>query len=377
MTANVLLLFHCSANTGFAIATLERVFHQAALQVTGDCSRIHYAYSDLAIGFPTQLENHTGSVTTITYAADRQELRRFSSWIREREISHALAFDLPVAVPVVRALRASGVSRVVSYWGASISGIYPWYLRPLRRVQYLLSTNRPDHFVFESEGMRERAVLGAGVPATCTSVCRIGVDSARFHPVPGSTYAHKLFGIPTDRRIVFFSGHMEERKGVHILIDAFARIPTDRRAHLHLLLAGNSVEDEHRLRGRVTDPITSSQITFAGYRNDIAELQQCASLGVIASTGWDSFTVSAVEMAATGLPMVVSDLPGLKETVVPGVTGERVQPGDVDALAQVITSIVFDDERRHRYGSAARQRAIDEFSVDRQIRELAHHLSGR
>jgi glycosyltransferase involved in cell wall biosynthesis len=356
---------------------LERVFHEAARVVAGESSRIHYAYSNLSTGFPKHLLDHAGSVTSVTYSAERSELEKFSAWVRDHQITHTLAFDLPVSVPIAKALRASGVRRIVSYWGASISGIYPWYLRPLRRLQYQLSAHRPDLFVFESEGMRERAVLGAGIPVARTSVCKIGVDCSRFHPVAGAAYAHRVFGIPVDRRIVFFSGHMEERKGVHILIDAFARIPSDLRSGMHLLLAGNTYEDEQRLLSRVVDPTTASQITFAGYRNDIPELQQSATLGVIASTGWDSFTVSAVEMAATGLPLVVSDLAGLKEAVVPEVTGERVTPGDADALAKAIVSIVFDDAKRIRYGTAARARALKEFSADRQIRELVDHLRGR
>ncbi len=376
MPRNVLLLFHCASNTGYAIATLERIFHQAARNVAGEDGAVHYAYSDLAQGRPKHLENERADVIQVKYAASPVELRAFETWVRRRMITHVLAFDLPVDAPVTRTLRSAGVKRIVSYWGASISDTYPWFLRPLRRVQYLLTFSRPDHFVFESRGMRNRAILGAGIPARQTSVCNIGVDCDLFRPSVGSDYAHRQFDIPRHRHIVFFSGHMEERKGVHVLIDAFLSLPSSVRERLHLVLAGNTREDAQRLSLRFGDDKAAAQVTFAGYRNDIPLLQQSASIGVIASTGWDSFTVSAVEMAATGLPLVVSDLPGLQEAVIPGETGLRVPPGDTAALAAAISSLALDHLKRSQYGAAARERAVAQFSAERQIREVTGHLLG-
>lgn len=368
---STLLLFHCASRTGYAIETLERVFDRAARSGLQSGSRVHYAYSSITRGRPLHLDGVDSDITAVSYSQASRSYQAFQDWVAARSITRVLAFDLPVSDSISAALRNAGVRRIVSYWGASISDVYPWYALPFRQLQYRLSVGRPDHFLFESEDMRMRGVSGAGIPIARTSIARIGVDTLRFSPGGDPCYAHSVFGIPHDRRIVFFSGHMEQRKGVHILVSAFARMTSSQRQGLHLLLAGNTTEDAIRLSEPLKESDAVDHVTFAGYRKDIPQLLRSASLGVIASTGWDSFTVSAVEMAATGLPLLVSDLPGLREAVVPGETGDLVPPGDVQALADSIVGLMSNEAKREAYGVAARARVIREFSEDHQVAAIA------
>jgi glycosyltransferase involved in cell wall biosynthesis len=167
---------------------------------------------------------------------------------------------------------------------------------------------------------------------------------------------------------------MEERKGVHILIAAIRDIVMQGYRDVHLLLAGNTADDEARLRSIVSGTVADGHVTFAGYRSDMPAIQQSASLGVIASTGWDSFTMSAAELAACGVPLIVSDLPGLREAVVAGRTGAIVPAGNTRALAQSIVELLNAESIRSAMSLESRRRALSEFSKDRQIRQLAECL---
>lgn len=344
--------------------------------VAGHESRVYYGYSSLDGGLPAHAPIDSSHVVQMPYRSisDRtsQELK---AWIHHRSISRVLAFDLPVRSDIAPLLRSAGVHRLVSYWGASISDVFPWYLRPLRRAQFHTTNARPDHFVFESEGMRERAVLGAGVPRDATSVVYLGVDTERFKPGGDPAYAHRTFGIPDDRKVVFFSGHMEPRKGVDVLIRAVGQLVNTGRSDLHLLLAGDHPEDRKRLSVIAEDCGVEGFLTFAGYRSDIAQIHGSVSLGVIASTGWDSFTMSAVELSASGVPLIVSDLPGLREAVEPDRTGVRVRPGDVTQLAHAIGALLDDPERRLRYSATSREFAVRTRSVEAQSRTIASILA--
>lgn len=371
----VLLLFHCRSNTGYAISSLERAFHLAGAYATGHESRVYYSYSSLELGLPMHANIDTNhAIETSYFAIGSDRARMLSSWVAERAITHALAFDLPIRSEIAPILRRAGVQRLVSYWGASISDVYPWYLRPMRRLQFYAARARPDHFVFESEGMRDRAVLGAGVPYSQTSVVYLGVDTEKFKPGRDSKYAHRVLGIPEDRRLVFFSGHMEPRKGVDVLIRAIGRMVETGRRDVHLLLAGDNPEDRTRLSQIAKDCGVEFYVTFAGYRSDVPSIHGSVDIGVIASTGWDSFTMSAVELSASGIPLVVSDLPGLREAVEPGVTGVRVRPGDVPDLARAISELLDDPERRSQYGRNARDLAVLTRSVESQSRAIASIL---
>jgi glycosyltransferase involved in cell wall biosynthesis len=369
MPCNVLLLFHCGSNTGYAIAPLERAFHRAALALAGDSGTVHYAYRSLERGRPVHLADQRVDVTRVDYLKlSLEESQGFIEWVRERRIDLVLGFDLPVRAAVLDALNEAGGPTVVSYWGAAISDVFPWYLRPLRRLQYLTSRNRPHFFIFESEGMRRGAILGAAIPRDRTAICRLGVDMTKFRrDDTDEDYAYVEFGIPQDRQIVFFSGHMEQRKGVDVLIRAFCRLLTQfGRRDLHLLLLGNQGDDEGRLVAHIPHPALRDHITFGGYRTDIARIHHSVSVGVIPSTGWDSFTMSAVELAASSIPLVVSDLPGLREAVVLGETGLLFPAGDDAALASCIDRLVSDPNLRVSLGAAARLRASEQFSVETQ-----------
>lgn len=373
MSANILLLFHCRTNTGYAIAPLERVFDEAARAAAGPGGRVHYAYRSLDGGHPAHLGDANSDVTAVRYSdGETADGDAFSAWVAARHIDLVFAFDMPLSAPVLRAIHRGGCSRVIAYWGASISDVYPWYLRPIRRIQYHLARCRPVHFVFESGGMREGAVHGAGVPLGDTLVCRLGVNTETFAPNNADRdYVFTQFGIPRDRHVVFFSGHMETRKGVDVLIRAIVELVEQQgRRDVHLLLLGNQPGDVDRLSPLFDRTAALEHISFGGYRTDIPRLHHGVAIGVIASTGWDSFTMSAVELGASGVPLIVSDLPGLREAVIPEVTGLLAPAGDASALARAISRVLDDATLRVRMGAAARERVLAEFSQTTQVRVL-------
>lgn len=378
MDGGILLLFHCRSNTGYAIGSLERVFHGMAKRLVKDEERIFYAYPSLSGGVPAHLPPTFSRLREVDPGTtDVSALRSVTAWVRAHDIRIVHAFDLPIQRPILKALRRGGVRVIISYWGASISSVYPWWLRPARKLQFLTARNRPDHFIFESEGMRLGATYGSMIPRHQSSVCHLGVDETRFHPAESIThYAHDTLGIPRDRRIVFFSGHMEQRKGVHVLVKAMVELAEVRkRSDIHLLVCGNQPGEELAFSSLYTRSIAASYITFGGYRTDMPELHRSAYLGAIASTGWDSYTMSAVEMASSGLPLLVSDLPGLAETVIDGVTGRIFRTGDAGELASHIEHLVDHPDERHRMGVAARERVLGGFTRAHQENRLLSVVS--
>jgi glycosyltransferase involved in cell wall biosynthesis len=82
---------------------------------------------------------------------------------------------------------------------------------------------------------------------------------------------------------------------------------------------------------------------------------------------------------ATATPVVASDIPAYRAVAVPG-TGVLVSPGDAQALAGAIVSVLADDPARERSGAAARE-AAGRYAWPKLARELAayyeHALAGR
>ncbi|MYI06151.1 MAG: glycosyltransferase, partial [Gemmatimonadetes bacterium] len=106
------------------------------------------------------------------------------------------------------------------------------------------------------------------------------------------------------------------------------------------------------------------RVRFAGFvpEDEKAELLARSWVHVLTSPreGWG---IASLEASACGTPSVVSDSPGLRETVRHGETGVIVPHGDVEALAGALAR-VMDPSERDRMGKAAREMAVG-FSWDR------------
>lgn len=376
--SGVLVFFHCPSNTGYAISTLERVFFDVAHRLAGNDEAIHFAYPDLSAGRPTSLPPDFGRVFLFDPRnSDVAQLRSVEEYVRRHDIGIALGFDQPVRQPGYSALRRGGVRSLVSYCGAPMSSLNGRVTLALKRLDVTLARNGPDHFIFESLGMQRTAVRGRGIPRSKTSVTYLGVDPQEFRPPERPDwYAHDTFAIPRERRIVFYSGHMETRKGVHVLVKAVVDLVAGRGVkNIHLLIIGNQAREAAAFDHLYVGTPAESHITFGGYRDDVSRIMPGAYVGAIASTGWDSFTLSAVEMASCGIPLVVSSLPGLDETVDAGETGIVFPVGEHAALADRLLQLVNDPLLRRRMSDASRRRTLSRFTRDRQIDSLASTIS--
>lgn len=140
--------------------------------------------------------------------------------------------------------------------------------------------------------------------------------------------------------------------------------------NLHFVLCGNKGDETEHYAQIYKGTKIEGYIIFAGYRNDIAELMGSSTIGVIAS-GWNSFTMSSVEVAACGLPLIVSDKGGLTATVENGVTGFLFNAGDHAALASYILKIANGGKLHATLSKAARSRALGKYDRQEQISKIA------
>jgi glycosyltransferase involved in cell wall biosynthesis len=99
-----------------------------------------------------------------------------------------------------------------------------------------------------------------------------------------------------------------------------------------------------------------------GERDDVPGLLSDADVFVLASRS-EGLPLSVIEAMAAGLPVVASDVGGLRELVRDGETGVLVPPGDPAALADALRPLLADHELRRRLGSAGRERATALFDL--------------
>ncbi|QSP93679.1 glycosyltransferase family 4 protein [Marinobacter salinisoli] len=367
MTA-ILVLFHCESNPGYAASSHEHTFLDVALKLVGDYSRVHYAYSRLDGGMTPSLPKALTNVIQLdTQWSAPSQLADAEQYIRQHKIKYLLGFDQPVSRPMYQALRRGGVETFVSYWGAPMSSVNTGLKLLLKKLEVSTKKFGPDHYIFQSAGMRDTAVKGRGIPKWKTSIVKTGIDTDKYAPDEHQhDYAHQAFDIPRNRKIIVFSGHMERRKGVHVILQA-AQYLTQKlgRQDVHFLILGNRPGEKERFEEFLTDEKTNDHITFGGYRTDIPKLLKSCTIGMIASVEWDSFPMSSLEMASSGLPLLVSDLPGLNEAVTQQ-TGLRFPVGDYVHAANALNELLNNPDQIKLMGTRGRQRVKKHFSRQSQ-----------
>jgi glycosyltransferase involved in cell wall biosynthesis len=113
--------------------------------------------------------------------------------------------------------------------------------------------------------------------------------------------------------------------------------------------------------------IDALPVTFSGWSDDIAGALRSADVACLPSR-WESCPYSALEAMHVGLPLVGTDIDGLRDLIEPGVTGLLVPPDDAEALAEALDLLSNDADARRRMGEAARERA-SRFTVGRMANQ--------
>lgn len=173
--------------------------------------------------------------------------------------------------------------------------------------------------------------------------------------------------------VVTYSGHLYPWKGVDVLLDALARIPSIRAT----IVGGHEKEpDLGRLQGVAARLGIADRVTFTGLvapgqvpehlRNaDILALPNPRS----AISDHATSPLKLFEYMAAGKAIAASNLPSIGEVLTHDVNALLVTPGDAEALAAAIRRLVGDADLRARLGAAAR-RDVAEYSWDRRAERL-------
>jgi glycosyltransferase involved in cell wall biosynthesis len=193
-----------------------------------------------------------------------------------------------------------------------------------------------------------------------------GVDPEVFRPAVPNPEVRIRYSVPEAMPIVLFVGSMDRAhyfKGVPTLMRALAKTP-----EVAAILVGDGDLRSEYAQLAVTLGL-DARVRFAGRvdSSDLPDLYRAADLLALPSeTRGEAFGVVLLEAMASGRPVIASELPGVRSVVSPGVDGFLFPPGDSDALADCIRSVIhMDPEKRSAMGGAGRCKVEAEYDWER------------
>ncbi|MCU0587172.1 MAG: glycosyltransferase [Syntrophobacteraceae bacterium] len=176
-----------------------------------------------------------------------------------------------------------------------------------------------------------------------------GIDIQRFHPSKRNGFLQDRYGIRSEARLLYV-GRISREKNLQHLERVFHQL-TQTHPGAHLVLVGDGP-----YLGEMRERMKGLPCTFTGYLEgeDLASVYASSDLFLFPSTT-DTFGNVVLEAQASGIPVVVTNLGGPRENLIPGETGLIVDHGDPEAFLSAIRALLDDPVRMKRMGQAARR----------------------
>lgn len=165
----------------------------------------------------------------------------------------------------------------------------------------------------------------------------------------------------SDETVIGTVGRLVAAKDYPTLVESVA-ILLSRGYRLRTEIVGDGPERETILRA-VKAAQVEEHVSLVGYQDNIGEWLSRWTVFVSSSIR-EGQPVALLEAMAHGLPCVATAVGGVPDTIREGAEGLLVPPRRADMLADAIAGLLDDQDRMHALGRAARQRVIDDFSID-------------
>jgi glycosyltransferase involved in cell wall biosynthesis len=158
-------------------------------------------------------------------------------------------------------------------------------------------------------------------------------------------------------------GRLERQKGHDVLLRALAELPGTR-----LVLVGEGGE-RAGLERLAAELGVAERVRFEGWAEQPRLLLQGFDVLALPSR-FEGFPLAVVEAMLAGLPVVASDVGGVREAVLPGETGLLVPPDDAGALAAALRELLADRPRRLALGARGRSLALERYTAAAMARSF-------
>jgi phosphatidylinositol alpha-1,6-mannosyltransferase len=203
------------------------------------------------------------------------------------------------------------------------------------------------------------------------------IDANRFNPmVDGSRVRHHLrIPPPEEGHMVLYVGRLVPHKGVEFLLEAVPGF----KDTAHLVVVGSGPWRE-TLEKRAAMNGISDSVTFAGSvpYEELPAYYRAADVAVLPSISrLEAFGLVGLEAMASERPVVMSDIPGVREVIEDGEHGFHSRPVDPVDIAEKVNALLEDPKLRSEMGERGRKRVLEKFTtevVGKQFRDIYQRI---
>jgi glycosyltransferase involved in cell wall biosynthesis len=279
-------------------------------------------------------------------------------------------------------LRELGVTHVHTHF-AGMAARTAFWVREFFGITYSVTVHANDIFTPNNFEIGLDKILSSA--SAIVAVSDFGADYIREKFSEAAKRVHRVYnGIDVDQfqsarfdqpPLILSIGRLISKKGFDILIDACAILREHGLDFQCEIIGEGPLERE--LQTRIDQHHLADRLTLAGPKARHAITSRLAEATVLTlpcrvgpDGAMDNLPTVIMEAMAAALPVVTTDLGGNPEMVVDGETGFVIAPENTSAIAEATGQFLIDRALARNFGQRGRQRAIDLFSISRNVRAL-------
>jgi len=217
--------------------------------------------------------------------------------------------------------------------------------------------------------------VAQGLCADRVRVLYNGVDCNRFSPRPAEGRLRRELSLAKDDFLIATIGQISLRKGQDVLAEAACQL-AETLPNAHFLLVGErhsekreSIEFERAVARRFQEAGLAGRFHTIGYRRDVDRLLNEVDL-LVHSAHQEPLGRVLLEAAASGVPIVATDVGGTREILTDGESARLVPAGDPQAMARAISELHGDRQHGNRLAAQARCSVLRKFNADQAADNL-------
>jgi len=290
-----------------------------------------------------------------------RQTRRFVSYLKENKIEIVHSHDFYSNVFGMSGSALAGIrGRIASK--RETTGTRTRAQRTVERNAFKLA-----HAVVANAAAVKQYLIDEGVKENKIDVIYNGIDLTRFNKNGDAGEALRRLNLETihGRPIVTMVANFEFRVKDHpMLLRAAQRVIRDVPEAVFVIAGeGEFREESEKLAAELG---INESCLFTGRCASVPDLLAASDICVLSSQA-EGFSNSILEYMAAGRAVVATDVGGASEAIVEGETGHLVKPGDDAAMAQRLTSLLRDPERRTEMGLNGRRLVEKRFSCESRL----------
>lgn len=174
----------------------------------------------------------------------------------------------------------------------------------------------------------------------------VGIDTSKFGEIVVDKLAKRReLDIPDDAFVVLSVGELNKNKNHETIIRSISKL---NNPNIYYVICGQGILENY-LKDLIKKLGLDKQVKLLGYYRDIAEINKASDVFAFPSKR-EGLGLAALEAMASGLPLITSNIHGIVDYAIDGVTAYCYSPTDIDGFADGIRKLANDSSLRDRIG---------------------------